>query len=126
MKTGSRVRLKGQGQDGGHLYLSIKVRPESQFVRDGDDLKTAVAVDLYTVLLGGQIDVSTIDKTVKLTIPAGTANGKQFRLRGLGMPNLKKPEERGNLYATITVQLPTNLSEEEKELFQKLRTLRET
>ncbi len=126
VKTGSRVRLKGQGQDGGHLYLSIKVRPESQFVRDGDDLKTAVAVDLYTVLLGGQIDVSTIDKTVKLTIPAGTANGKQFRLRGLGMPNLKKPEERGNLYATITVQLPTNLSEEEKELFQKLRTLRET
>lgn len=126
VKTGSRVRLKGQGQDGGHLYLSIKVMPDKQFEREGDDLKTAVPVDLFTALLGGQIDVSTIDRTVKLTIPAETANGKQFRLRGLGMPNLKTPEERGNLYATIEVQLPTNLSEDEKELIQKLKTLRET
>jgi curved DNA-binding protein len=125
VKTGSRVRLKGQGQEGGHLYLSIKVRPDNQFERDGDDLKTAVPVDLYTALLGGQIDVSTIDKTVKLTIPAETANGKQFRLRGLGMPSLKKSEDRGNLIATLDVQLPTNLSEEEKELIQKLKSLRE-
>ena len=124
-KTGSRVRLKGQGQDGGHLYLSIKVQADKQFERDEDDLKTAVPVDLYTAILGGQIDVATIDKTVKLTIPAGTANGKQFRLRGLGMPTLKNPEERGNLYATVEVQLPTNLSEEEKELFEKLKSLRE-
>jgi curved DNA-binding protein len=126
VKTGSRVRLKGQGQDGGHLYLSIKVKSDSQFERDEDDLKTAVPVDLYTALLGGQIDVSTIDKTVKLTIPPETANGKQFRLRGLGMPKLKNPEERGNLYATVEVQLPTNMSEEEKELIQKLKSLRET
>lgn len=126
VKTGSRVRLSGQGQDGGHLYLSIKVAPDKQFERDEDDLKTAVPVDLYTALLGGQIDVSTIDRTVKLTIPAGTANGKQFRLRGLGMPNIKNPEERGNLYATVEVQLPTDLSDEEKELFEKLRSLRET
>jgi curved DNA-binding protein len=126
VKTGSRVRLKGQGQDGGHLYLSIKVKPDGQFEQDDDDLKTAVPVDLYTALLGGQVDISTIDRTVKLTIPPETANGKQFRLRGLGMPKLKNPEERGNLFATLDVQLPTNLSEEEKELFQKLRSLRET
>lgn len=126
VKTGSRVRLKGQGEDGGHLYLSIKVKADKQFERDEDDLKTAVSVNLYTALLGGQIDVSTIDRTVKLTIPAGTANGKQFRLRGLGMPNIKNPEERGNLYATVEVALPTDLSDEEKELFEKLRSLRET
>ncbi len=125
VKTGSRVRLKGQGQDGGHLYLSIKVQSDRQFERDGDNLKTDIPVDLYTALLGGQVDVSTIDRTVKLTIPPETPNGKQFRLRGLGMPKLKKPEERGNLYATIDVQLPTSLSEEEEELFQKLRKLRE-
>jgi curved DNA-binding protein len=124
VQTGSRIRLKGQGQDGGHLYLRIQVLPDDQFERDGDDLKTAVSVDLYTTLLGGQIDVSTIDRTVKLTIPPETRNGKQFRLRGLGMPNLKNPEERGNLYATVEVQLPTNLSEEEKKLFQKLKSLR--
>ncbi|MCB9006828.1 MAG: J domain-containing protein [Ardenticatenaceae bacterium] len=125
VKTGSRVRLKGQGQDGGHLYLSIKVKPDRQYERDGDDLKTAVSVDLYTALLGGQIDVSTIDRTVKLTIPAETANGKQFRLRGLGMPNIKNPEERGNLIATLNIELPTDLSDEEKELFEKLKSLRE-
>jgi len=125
VKTGSRVRLKGQGQDGGHLYLSIKVKSDDQFERDGNDLKTAVPVDLYTALLGGQADVSTIDRTVKLTIPPETANGMQFRLRGLGMPRLKKPEERGNLIATLDVQLPTDLSDEEKELFQKLQKLRE-
>ena len=94
--------------------------------RDGDNLKTNIPVDLYTALLGGQVDVSTIDRTVKLTIPPETANGKQFRLRGLGMPKLKNPEERGNLIATLDVQLPTNLGEEEKELIQKLKSLRET
>jgi curved DNA-binding protein len=124
VKTGSRVRLKGQGQDGGNLYLSIKVKSDGQFERSGDDLVTAVPVDLYTAILGGQLDISTIDKTVKLTIPPETANGKQFRLRGLGMPNLKNSEERGNLYATVAVQLPTNLSDEEKELFEKLREIR--
>ncbi|WP_420631772.1 DnaJ C-terminal domain-containing protein [Candidatus Leptofilum sp.] len=124
VKTGSRVRLKGQGQDGGHLYLSIKVNPDRQLKRDGDNLRAKVPVDLYTAVLGGQVDVSTIDRTVKLTIPAGTANGKQFRLRGLGMPNLKNPEERGNLIATLDVQLPTDLSDEEKELFEKLREIR--
>jgi DnaJ-class molecular chaperone len=125
VQTGSRIRLKGQGQDGGHLYLRIQVLPDDQFKPDGDSLKTAVSVDLYTALLGGQIDVSTIDRTVKLTIPPETRNGKQFRLRGLGMPNLKNPEERGNLYATVEVQLPTNLSEEEQALFQKLKSLRQ-
>ncbi|WP_420644073.1 DnaJ C-terminal domain-containing protein [Candidatus Leptofilum sp.] len=124
VKTGSRVRLKGQGQDGGHLYLSVKVNSDREFKRDGDNLKTDIPVDLYTAVLGGQVDVATIDRTVKLTIPAGTANGKQFRLRGLGMPNLKNPEERGNLIATLDVQLPTELSEEEKELFEKLREMR--
>lgn len=88
-------------------------------------MKTEILVDLYTAVLGGQVDVSTIDRTVKLTIPAGTANGKQFRLRGLGMPNLKNPEERGNLIATLNVELPTDLSDEETELFEKLRKLRQ-
>lgn len=124
VKTGSRVRLKGQGQEGGHLYLKVKVLPDRELEQDGDNLKTAVPVDLYTALLGGQADISTIDRTVKLTIPPETANGKQLRLRGLGMPKLKNPEERGNLIATVQVQLPTELSEEEKELFQKLKDLR--
>jgi curved DNA-binding protein len=68
--------------------------------------------------------VPTLDRPVELTIPAETQNGRVFRLRGLGMPNLRKPEERGNLYVTVQVQLPSKLSDNEKELFQQLRSLR--
>ena len=62
--------------------------------------------------------------TLPAPIPPETANGKVFRLRGLGMPNLKNPQERGNLYVTVQVQLPRNLSQQERELFEKLRLLR--
>ena len=129
VKSGQRIRLKGKGQQvsqgtDGDLFLHIDVRPDNQFERDGDDLKTAVSVDLYTLLLGGTVEVPTIDKTVKLTIPAGTDNGKQFRLRGLGMPQIKNKEQRGDLLARIEVTLPTDLSDEERVLFEQLRALR--
>lgn len=130
VKTGSRIRLSGQGAPGraggpaGDLYLKIEVLPHPSFTREGDDLKTTASVDLYTAILGGTIQVPTLEKPVELTIPPETANGKVFRLRGLGMPNLKNPKERGNLYVTVQVQLPRNLSPQERELFQKLRELR--
>lgn len=130
VKTGSRVRLGGQGGSGigggqaGDLYLKVKVRPNDHFQREGDHLKITVPVDLYTAVLGGKVEVSTIDRTVKLTIPAETENGKQFRLRGLGMPNLRSADERGDLYAIVSVQLPINLSEEEKDLFRQLQAVR--
>ena len=124
VKPGSRVRLSGQGADGGDLYLRVELLPHDRFQLDSDDLKVAVDVDLYTAVLGGKINVPTLDKTVKLTIPAETGNGKQFRLRGLGMPQLRQPDKRGDLYAMVNVTLPRNLSEQEKELFQKLQALR--
>jgi curved DNA-binding protein len=129
--TGSKVRLSGQGETGmsggppGDLYLKVSVRPHELFERNADDLNVTVPVDLYTALLGGTIQVRSIDRTVEMSIPPETANGKVFRLRGLGMPRLKKPAERGNLYATVQVQLPKNLSAEEKELFNRLRALRQ-
>jgi curved DNA-binding protein len=126
--TGSRVRLSGQGEEvgrgtAGDLFLVIEVLPHPRFQRDGEDLKVTVSVDLFTALLGGKVAVPGMDKMVELTIPPETTNGKVFRLRGLGMPNLKKPKERGNLYVTVEVQLPTNLSQEEKRLVQQLRSL---
>jgi curved DNA-binding protein len=129
VKTGSRVRLSGQGGSGsggqaGDLYLRIKVRPHDHFQREGDDLKTTVAVDLYTAVLGGQVPVNSLDRTVNLTIPPETDNGKQFRLRGLGMPRLRNPDQRGDLYAVVSIQVPHNLSEAEKELFRQLREAR--
>lgn len=130
VRSGSRVRLGGQGGSGsgggqaGDLYLKIDVRPHPLFQRDGDDLKVNVSVDLYTAVLGGKVSVPTLERPVELTIPPETSNGKVFRLRGLGMPNLRQPEQRGNLLATLQVQLPHNLSPEERELFEKLRGLR--
>jgi curved DNA-binding protein len=99
--------------------------PHNRFERDGDDLKTQQTIDLYTALLGGKVNVSTIDKTVELIIPPETQNGKIFRLRGLGMPNVKNPEQRGDLYVTVNVELPRNLTDEEKRLFEQLRQLRQ-
>jgi curved DNA-binding protein len=130
VRTGSRVRLSGQGEAGpgggqaGDLYLKIEVLPHSLFERDGDDLKVTIPVDLYTALLGGKVMVLTLERPVELTIPAETNNGRVFRLRGQGMPLLKNPKERGNLYACVEVKLPGKLSQAEKELFEKLRTLR--
>lgn len=130
VKTGSKVRLSGQGAPDayghkGDLYLKIEVLPHSRFERDGDDLKTQQTIDLYTAVLGGKVNISTIDKTVELTIPPETQNGKIFRLRGLGMPNVKNPEQRGDLYVTVNIELPRNLIEEEKRLFGQLRQLRQ-
>lgn len=130
VKDGSRVRLSGQGQPGygggqaGDLYLRIKIRPQSTYERQGADLKRAVPVDLFTALLGGKVDVQSIDRTVKLTIPPETANGKQFRLSGLGMPKLRQPDERGDLFARVKIILPQKLSAEEKELIEKWQEIR--
>ena len=130
VRTGSRVRLSGQGASGGRggqvgdLYLKIEVQPHAVFQREGDDLKATIPVDLYTALLGGKVNVATLDRSVELTIPPETSNGRVFRLRGLGMPNLRKPDQRGDLYASVQVELPRKLSAEEHKLFQKLRELR--
>jgi curved DNA-binding protein len=125
VRTGSRVRLKGQGESGidggepGDLYLKIQVQPHQRFERSGDDLNLSVTVDLFTLLLGGQATVSGIDRSVRLDIPPETANGRVFRLRGLGMPRLKNPAERGDLYATVQAALPKSLSDKEKSLIKQ-------
>lgn len=123
VQTGSKVRMRGAvGQ--GDILLKVEVAPHAQFTRTGDDLRVQVAVDLYTALLGGEVAIPTLERSVMLTIPAGTQNGRTFRLRGLGMPKLKQPDQRGDLLAEVSIKLPTELTAEEKELFQKLRTLR--
>lgn len=81
-------------------------------------------VDLYTAVLGGKVPVSSLDRTINLTIPPETDNGKQFRLQGLGMPKLRNPDKRGDLYAAVSIQIPHNLSKEEKQLFRQLQEAR--
>ncbi|NDY71315.1 J domain-containing protein [Desulfobacter hydrogenophilus] len=130
VKTGSRVRIKGQGGPGigggkpGDLYLIIEVLPDKRFQRDNDDLKTTVPVDLFTILLGGKLSVSGIDRTVKLDIPPETRNGRIFRLRGLGMPKMKHPDQRGDLYVTVEAALPQHLTAGEKDLVKQWKKMR--
>lgn len=125
VKTGSKVRMRGSmGGGTGDVMLRITVAPDSRFVRQENDLRVTLPVDLYTALLGGEAEVPTLERPVALKIPAGTQNGKTFRLRGLGMPDLKSPDNRGDILAVVEVQLPTNLSDEEKRLFEELRQVR--
>jgi curved DNA-binding protein len=129
VKTGSKVRLNGQGEPGsngqnGDLFLNVKVLPHATYQREGDDLKVDVPVDVFTAVLGGKVPVSSFDKTVNLTIPAETEGGKVIRLRGLGMPKAKNPSQRGDLLAKVSITLPKKLSKEEKELWQQLQALR--
>jgi curved DNA-binding protein len=128
VRTGSKIRLSGQASssDGrsGDLYLKVEVLPHPVYERDGDNLKMTVPVDLFTVLLGGKVSVPAIDKSVNLTIPADTRNDKVFRLSKLGMPKLRQPDERGDLYVTIRVELPNKLTDAEKEIVSQWRAIR--
>lgn len=128
--TGSRVRIAGEGAAGlgggqkGDLYLKIAVLPHKIFERKGDDLYCEVPIDLYTAVLGGEVAVPTLKGQVMLKIPPETQSGKRFRLKGLGMPNLKNPGVKGDLYAEAKIVLPHGLSKQEKELFAQLASLR--
>ncbi len=131
VRTGSKVRLSGQGQPGtsggssGDLFLKIEVLPDEDYVRDGDNLKINLQVDIFTLVLGGEVPVLAIDKTVQLTIPKTTQNGKVFRLRGLGMPKLRKPNEHGDLLVTVEAKIPQNLSEKEIDLIKQWKAIRD-
>lgn len=123
IKSGSKIRLSGQGSGSGDLYLKIRVKPHERFERKGHHLYLDQPVDLFTAVLGGEVRVNALDRSVNLKIPAETDSGQTFRLKGLGMPVLKNSDKRGDLYVTIQVQVPHELTENQKEAF---KTLRET
>jgi curved DNA-binding protein len=130
--TGSRVRVAGEGSPGigggkrGDLYLVVRVAPNGRFERRGDDLYVKAQTDLYTMLLGGETRVPVMGgKTLTLNVPAGTQNGKVFRVTGQGMPKLRASTTRGDLYVTLEVLLPTRLSTKERELVEELREIRQ-
>lgn len=130
VKTGSKIRMAGQGYPGtrgaaaGDLYLVVTVKPDPQFERDADNLKTEVTTDLYTAVLGGEVTVPTLTGDLKLKIPPETQPGRVFRLRGQGMPSLREPDSHGDLLVTVKVTLPTNLTGVEKHLFEQLAQYR--
>ncbi len=130
-REGTRIRVANEGEPGyaggqqGDLFLIVSIKPHPAFERQEDDLYTDLKVDLYTAVLGGEVYVPTLAGDVKLRIPPGTQSGQTIRINGRGMPHLKNPDQKGDLYARVLVQIPTNLSAEERTLFERLAELRQ-
>jgi curved DNA-binding protein len=123
---GKRIRVPGQGEPGsggaepGDLYLRVRHAAHPDFHTEGHDLFYDLDLAPWEAVLGTELTVPTLDGSIKLRIPAGSENGQQLRVRGRGLPK-GKTGERGDYHATITVHLPTKFTDEERELWEKLR-----
>ena len=124
---GQTIRLKGYGQkamnggENGDLYITFVIDKDDTFERKGDDLYTHVNIDLYTAVLGGEVQVKTMDGMVKLKVKPGTQNDTKVRLRGKGFPVYKQLGQFGDMIVTYNVKIPTSLTEKQKDLFNQLR-----
>lgn len=129
VRTGSRVRVAGQGgaggrgQPAGDLYLNIRVRSDQRFSRRGDDLYLDLPISFPDAALGTEVEVPTMKGKVSMTVPPGTSSGQTLRLSGLGMPHLRGGGA-GDQYVRIKIVVPKDLSREERELIQRLAELR--
>ncbi|RJQ56700.1 MAG: molecular chaperone DnaJ [Nitrospiraceae bacterium] len=124
-ETGSRIKLKGRGALGvrggpaGDLYIELTVRPHPLFKREGNNIYAEVPVTVSEAILGGKIQVQTLDGTVAMTLPPGTDSGKKFRLKGKGIPD-RKTGIKGDEYAVIKIVVPKTVSAKTKEALQEL------
>jgi curved DNA-binding protein len=127
---GQVIKIAGYGAPGanggpnGDLFITFSIENDTKFKRDASNLYTNVEIDLYTSLLGGDILVDTFDGKVKLKVLPETQTGANVKLKGKGFPIYKKEGEFGDLFIHYQVKLPTHLTEEEKALFEKLKTMR--
>jgi len=130
IENGQTLRIPGKGGTGanggpnGNLYLTIHIAPNPNWERKGNDLYSKLPIDLYTALLGGKVQVHTLKGSLNITIPPETPNGKVLRLKDMGMPHYQNPALFGNLYVTVQVLLPQNLTPQEKDLISQLAALR--
>jgi curved DNA-binding protein len=126
VENGQTIKVAGHGGAGvnggpnGDLYITFMITDDPRFKRSGNDLLSTQKIDLYTAVLGGEITVDTLTGQVKLKVKPETQNGTKVKLKGKGFPVYKKDNEFGDLYLTYEVQLPTNLTEQQKELFKQL------
>lgn len=124
--TGDRIRLSGEGEAGeknapaGDLYVAVQVKQHDIFERNDDDLLCTVPIDIITASLGGELEVPTLDGRVNLKIPAGTQTEKIFRMRGKGVKPVRN-STAGDLLCRIQIEVPVNLTAEQKALFEQLK-----
>jgi curved DNA-binding protein len=122
-----QIKLKGQGGPGsngapaGDLYITFIVQTDPVFKRNGNDLYVNADVDVYTAVLGGELLIDTLDGKVKMKVKPGTQPGSKARLKEKGFPVYKKEGQFGDLIVTYNVQVPTNLTEKQKKLFEELK-----
>jgi molecular chaperone DnaJ len=124
--NGQRIRIGGKGHAGeagaqsGDLYVLVRVQEDRRFVREGDDLITALDVPAPVAALGGTLDVPTLRDSAPVELSAGTQPGEVLTIRGEGMPSLQR-NRRGNLRVVVNVVIPRRLSDEQRELLEQLK-----
>lgn len=130
--TGQELRIRGKGGHGlnggqrGDIFIKIKVLPDARYSVNGNNLTLKTDIDLYTAVLGGNVEIDTFAGRLNVKVPAGSQNGSKLRLRGKGMPVYGKPGLAGDLYVQLNVVVPRNPGQEELNLFKKLRELNKT
>lgn len=128
--NGQILKLSGKGNPEfsggtpGDLMLKINILSDPLFIRKGNDLHTDLFINLYTAVLGGKAAIKTFKGTINVSIPKESQNGKVLRLQGMGMPVYGKTNEAGDLYVKLNIEIPTNLSDKELELYKELSELR--
>ena len=126
VENGQTIKITGHGGPGanggpaGDLFITFQVANDTNFKREGSNLYAIVKLNLYTAILGGEITADTLTGKVKLKVKPETQNGTKVKLKGKGMPVYKKDGEFGDLYLTYEIELPTNLTEKQKQLFEEL------
>ncbi|MEM7299876.1 MAG: molecular chaperone DnaJ [Pseudomonadota bacterium] len=125
IEDGTRIRLAGEGEAGlqggpaGDLYIFLSVKPHEFFQRDGADIFCRVPISMTSAALGGQFEVATIDGSkTRVKVPEGTQHGKQFRLKGKGMPVLRS-SQFGDMYIQVAIETPQKLSRRQRELLEE-------
>ena len=128
IREGSRLKLRGQGVPGrgggenGDLYVVVHIEADSRFEISGYDLVTAVTVTPWDAVLGGTVSVPSPEGALKVKVPAGSQSGTRLRLHGKGLP-MRGGGLRGDLYATIEISVPQNVSARERDLWEQIRAL---
>ncbi len=131
INSGQQLRVQGKGERGynggpnGDLYIEVYVQPHERFEREGKNIYLEIPVSAVDATLGCSIDVPTIHGDVTMKIPAGTQNGKQFRLKGKGVTDVRGGS-KGDQFCTVNIRVDDNLSRKEKELYKQLQELQGT
>lgn len=130
IESGHILKIEGRGEktsrdmQPGDLLITINVLEDPIFKRKGNDLYAEIYIDLYTAVLGGKVEFDTFKGKVKIDISKGTSSGKILKLKGLGMPIYGKSNSYGDLYLTVQIKVPENLTSKEISLFKELQRLR--